>query len=362
MADVTSSALFPEERRVVEQALLAHFARYAEPSEHYGLLKYHFGLPCRELENRPTSETNGGKRLRPIASLLVCRALGAESAAAERLAVAIELIHGASLVHDDVQDEDELRWGRPTLWRIAGGSQAINLGDALIAMGYQALSELREVGVPDDRVLGVLRAFNRANLRMCEGQHLDMAYRLGREVTVTQYLEMVSGKTAAAFECALTSATLVGGRDQASVEQSARFGWCLGMLYQICDDMRAIWVEPFQLDKAAGNDIRQKKLTLPILLGLQANAKGLREMIEGDVDATSSHSLRELARRLTEQGIYAECRGYASKFRSQCKEHLDSLGLNTATKAVLLGLVEFCYEASELPSESHVELATGTTN
>lgn len=340
-------AIFAQDIGAVDEALRVYLDRASDPHSHYGMIRYHLGFANESLQPVMDNPLRRGKRLRPIACLLICRALGAPAGAAEQVMVAAELMHAASLAHDDIEDEDPVRWGRPTLWSLFGAGQAINAGDALIGMTYQLLLDLPESGVSPDTALKVIRAFSQAHLRMCEGQHLDLMYRGRFDVSVDTYLDIISRKTAAALECIALAAALVAVHDPAVTGCYQRFGRAFGMLYQICDDIRAVWVEPQGKEKIAGNDVRWRKPTLPLLIGLQMGAPRLRALFsERSPDGALAADPAEIAEELRRLGVEESCRMRAASYRDEAITHLRNSGGDPSAHGLLEMMVRICAQSA----------------
>ncbi|HHH40675.1 MAG TPA: polyprenyl synthetase family protein, partial [Chloroflexi bacterium] len=210
-----------------------------------------------------------GKRLRPVFCLLACEACGGEWERALPAAAAVELLHNFSLIHDDIEDNDRTRRGRPTLWALWGVPQALNAGDALYALAHLALLRLGGRGVPDGTVVAALGVFTRACLRLTEGQFLDISFETQEEVSPEAYLRMVEGKTAALLAAACELGALVAGAGPDRQGRLRDFGHHLGLAFQIQDDLLGIWGDPEVTGKPVGSDLIRRKKTLPILHGLQ---------------------------------------------------------------------------------------------
>jgi geranylgeranyl diphosphate synthase, type I len=243
----------------------------------YGQMEYHFGW--RDTALKAASGTPG-KLLRPtlllLASELVTGRLGGsadERARAARralpAAVAVELVHNFSLIHDDIEDGDEMRHHRATLWRVWGPAQAINTGDGMFALARLTLLDLLREDVAAATVAQLARLLDRTSLRLCEGQHLDMSFEGRRDVTVLMYLTMIERKTAALMECALEMGARLGGADDALSARLGAFGRALGLGFQLRDDLLGIWATSAVLGKAAAGDLRRRKMSLPVIHALQ---------------------------------------------------------------------------------------------
>jgi geranylgeranyl diphosphate synthase, type I len=184
-------------------------------------------------------------------------------------ALAVELVHNFSLIHDDIEDSDEERHHQPTLWKLWGVPQAINTGDGVFALARLQLSHLHERGVPAETALRVAARLDTTSIELCEGQYLDMRFEGRRDVTVAMYLDMIGRKTAALMECAAAMGGEIGApEDAALVERLGSFGRALGMGFQLRDDMLGIW-SAVALGKSAAGDLRQKKMSLPIIAALE---------------------------------------------------------------------------------------------
>jgi geranylgeranyl diphosphate synthase type I len=255
-------------------------AAHTALDELYGQVEYHFGwrdAALRLAANRP------GKLLRPTLLLLAYElAVGKsgleEETRAELLrralpaAVAVELVHNFSLVHDDIEDGDEARHGRPTMWTLWGVSQALNTGDGIFAMARLELLRLAERGVPAPLVVELAALLDQTSLALCEGQFLDMRFEGRHDLTVALYLEMIARKTAALMACpARMGARLGAPEDAALAARLGDFGRELGIAFQLRDDLLGIWAAE-ALGKTSAGDLRRKKMTLPVIAALEAAA------------------------------------------------------------------------------------------
>ncbi|MGH2531300.1 MAG: polyprenyl synthetase family protein [Thermomicrobiales bacterium] len=231
-----------------------------------GMARYHFGLADEQLRPTPPDPRAQGKRIRPRIAILCCVAAGGDANAAAPLGAAIELLHNFTLIHDDIQDRGEQRHHRPTVWSRWGEGQAINAGDAVFAAAHLALLRLRETSVPDSLILRLVEAFDQMTIEIVTGQVLDLGFEGRANVTANDYLKMIAGKTAAIIRYAAGAGAIVGGADDAHADRFGAFGRALGLGFQIRDDLLGIWGAPETTGKAATDDIRQRKQTLPILI------------------------------------------------------------------------------------------------
>ncbi|MBN1178331.1 MAG: polyprenyl synthetase family protein [Anaerolineae bacterium] len=241
----------------------------------YGYLRYH--LEWVDERFRPI-EGRAAKRLRPVFCLLACEACGGDWESALPAAAAVELLHNFSLIHDDIEDQDRTRRGRPTVWAVWGEPQAINAGDALFTLAHLALLRLAGRGAPADVVLAALDTFDRTCLALTEGQFLDIGFETRDDVTPEAYLEMVAGKTAALIGAACELGALVAGAPAARRARLSDFARELGLAFQMQDDVLGIWGDPQVTGKPVGADIRRRKKTLPIVYGL-AQSTALQRLL-----------------------------------------------------------------------------------
>ena len=196
----------------------------AAPEALYGMLRYHLGWVDTAFQ--PTAH-KAGKRLRPIFLLLACEAqvCGTQSGDWQRAlpaAAAIELLHNFTLIHDDIEDRDRTRRGRPTLWAIWGEPQAINAGDALFTLAYRSLFNLQTTGIPPETVLRAVNLYTDAILHITEGQHLDLSFEGENEVDEATYLTMIQGKTAMLLGLACELGGLLAGASESAPGSTAR--------------------------------------------------------------------------------------------------------------------------------------------
>jgi geranylgeranyl diphosphate synthase, type I len=267
-----------EEMRAVlgnDHPAVAHF---------YGMMHYHMGWVDETL--RP-GDFEVGKRIRPLLCLMACEAVGGETQRSLPAAAAVEILHNFSLVHDDIEDGDEMRRHRPTMWKLWGIPQAVNAGDGMFALSYQAMLRLQNQAVPAQVIVAVLDYFTRMCLRLTEGQYLDLSFEDRADVSVDEYLHMISGKTAALIATSLAIGARVGGATEGVDDALYRFGYNIGLAFQIQDDILGIWGDPALTGKAAGNDLLRQKKSLPVLYALHHPRVGpqLRELWSNSIGA-----------------------------------------------------------------------------
>jgi geranylgeranyl diphosphate synthase type I len=233
---------------------------------YYGMMSYHLGWVD---ERFAPTEQEAGKRLRPLLCLLACEACGGDWRKVVPAAAAIELLHNFSLIHDDIEDNSPQRRHRSTVWTLWGQPQAINVGDGVFAISRLALQRLADKGISPQRIVHAFRIMDRTCLCLTEGQYLDLAFERTEQVTVDMYLEMIGKKTGALMSCATQLGALLGTDDGQAVESYAAFGYELGLLFQIVDDVLGIWGAGEATGKGVGEDIVSRKKSLPVIYALQ---------------------------------------------------------------------------------------------
>lgn len=263
----------------------------AKPAALYGMLRYHLGWVDSSFQ--PTAD-KAGKRLRPVFLLLTCEAQGGDWRQALPAAAAIELLHNFTLIHDDIEDRDRTRRGRPTLWAIWGEPQAINAGDALFALAYRSLFNLQKTHVPPETVLRAVNLYTDAILHITEGQHLDLSFEAESEVDEATYLTMIEGKTATLLGLACELGGILAGAPAARLAALREFGVELGLAFQMQDDWLGLWGNPAQTGKPVGSDLRNRKKTLPILYGMAHSAE-FQALVAGDAPLSDAHVTAGLA-------------------------------------------------------------------
>jgi geranylgeranyl diphosphate synthase type I len=237
-----------------------------ELGPHYSMMHYHLGWVD---ETFAPVTGSGGKRLRPLLCLLVTEAVGSPMERAMPAAVALELLHNFSLVHDDIEDHSATRRGRPTVWKVWGVPQATNVGDGLFALTRVALGRLADLDVPPARVLQVILTFDAACVALTEGQFMDMSFESRANVTLTEYLQMIQDKTATLIRIACRLGALIAGAPPEIVAHYTRFGESLGLAFQIQDDWLGVWGEESVTGKPVGDDIRERKKNYPVVWALE---------------------------------------------------------------------------------------------
>ena len=278
MADLLAGRTLADimaERRTLVEAALTQWLPGAEvaPATIHEAMRY--------------SVLAGGKRLRPMLALFGCEAVGGRLDDAMPAAVALELIHTYSLVHDDLpaMDDDDYRRGRPTCHKVYGEAVAILAGDALLTHAFQVLADPAAGGVPAPRRLQIVAEIASAagSVGMVGGQTMEIQAE-GQTPDPETLLALHAMKTGALLRASLRVGALAGGADEAALAALTRYGERLGLAFQIVDDILDIEGNSAEMGKTAGSDLRKKKATYPAVFGLETArrdaARLLREATE----------------------------------------------------------------------------------
>ncbi len=252
----------------VQDALRAELApdRVGAGSFVYDILRYYMGWAD---ETGAPALASAGKAVRPTLCLFGCEAVGGEVAQAIPAAVALELIHNFSLIHDDIQDGDETRRGRKTVWAVWGLPKALVAGNVLRVVADSALHNLPKSERAPLRWYRAVSLLTEAYLEMIDGQYLDISFEGRHDIGMDDYRRMISRKTGALLRCSLNMGATVGTDDASTVAAFRECGRALGYVFQIRDDALGVWGEESRTGKPVGSDIRRKKNSYPVVYAME---------------------------------------------------------------------------------------------
>lgn len=253
----------------------------------------------------------GGKRLRPLLTIAAARMFGAADDGFIKLAAAVELIHGATLLHDDVVDASALRRGASTANVIWGNKESVLVGDFLFSQAFELM-----VSAGDLKVLNIL---SRAAGVIAEGEVLQLATQKNLDATFEMYLAVVESKTAALFAAAAQAGAVIAGGDQRGEEALRSYGRNLGIAYQLVDDALDYSGGENAMGKSLGDDFREGKMTLPVVYAFDRAAPAERDfwrrtIAEGRQDADDfDHARRLIVSTRALEDTFACARRYAAR-------------------------------------------------
>ena len=275
----------------------------------------------------------GGKRVRPRLLLLFADALGHEGPAQHELAATVEFIHTATLLHDDVVDESSLRRGRPTANALFGNAASVLVGDFLYSRAFQMM-----VSVNQMRVLDVVAD---ATNVIAEGEVLQLMNMHDPDLAVEDYLQVIRFKTAKLFEASARLGAILGKADAATEEACADFGRRLGTAFQLVDDLLDYEGRSEELGKNVGDDVREGKATLPILLAMARCSPEEREMLREAIRTGEVERLNQIIDVVRRTGAIEATRDAAEDEIARARANLDVLPAGRARDALL----ELCSRA-----------------
>ncbi|MFQ5342339.1 MAG: polyprenyl synthetase family protein, partial [Anaerolineae bacterium] len=314
-----------------------HLARF------YGMMAYHLGW--RDAELRPANQ-RAGKWIRPAICLLACEAAGGDWTRAVPAAAALELTHNFTLIHDDIQDGDIERRGRPTVWTLWGVPQAINAGDGLFVLARTALHGLHRHNFDPATIERVYRIYDEACRRLVQGQYLDIDFEQRLDVSVDEYLAMISGKTAALLAASLEIGARLATDDATVVDAYRQLGEELGLAFQIVDDILGAWGDEALTGKSAGNDLRRKKKTLPVVYALEREAAADEQPFRTlyQQDTLSDADVETTLRLLEEAGARRYAEDLAQQHWQRAVDTLAEIGIDNPAQRRLRDLARFLVE------------------
>lgn len=217
----------------------------------------------------------GGKRIRPIILLLSCESLGGSYEDAINAALAVEIFHNFTLVHDDIMDNADLRRGLQTIHKRWDINTAILSGDAMFAIAYKFLSSTRS-----PRIEEIFNSFTQSAIEVCEGQALDLELEASFEVSIDDYIKMISKKTASLIRNSARIGALIANGNDEQITALENYGFNLGLAFQLMDDLLDIIANSDEFGKSIGGDIINGKRTFLLLTALEKVKGKDREIIE----------------------------------------------------------------------------------
>ncbi|MBN2046712.1 MAG: polyprenyl synthetase family protein [Anaerolineaceae bacterium] len=270
-----------------------------------------------------------GKRIRPFMVLLSTEAFGADWKSALPAAASVSYLHNFSLIHDDIEDNSSTRRNRPTLWSKWGIPQSINSGDLMFSMSYACMMALRETTSSAEVALDGLNVLQSTIEQLVRGQYLDMSFESREDITLEAYWQMINGKTAALLSCCMELGALIANAPSDRRQSAAQFGRSLGLAFQVVDDWLGVWGDPKVTGKSVGSDLTSRKKTIPILFGLEHNAKFAARWQQ----PINEQDVPELAQLLIDSGAQAFTEHEADRLTREALDSLD-LAFSTSNPAV----------------------------
>ncbi len=232
----------------------------------------------------------GGKRLRPLLTLMAADLFGKEADAVLNPAMAIEIFHNFSLLHDDLMDKADMRRGNPTVHKKWNANSAILSGDAMVIEAYQYIAKVPAQFLPE-----VLELFSAAAMQICKGQQYDMDFEMRMDVSEAEYIEMIRLKTAVLIGCALKIGAVIAGAAPHDADYLYEYGINIGLAFQLKDDLLDVYGDPKTFGKKIGGDILCNKKTFLLIKALKHSDKTQRNALKHWLSVTDFDSETKIA-------------------------------------------------------------------
>ena len=287
---------------------------------------------------------NGGKRLRPYMVIRSCQILKGRASNAMPAASAVEMVHNFSLVHDDIMDNDEMRHGVPTVHKKFGMPLAILAGDVLFSKAFQVITDSK---LSSNATTQLVSRLSKACVDICEGQLLDVKMAEEKKIpSQAEYITMIGKKTAALFDVSCAMGAICATNKPKDIANLSDFGKNLGIAFQITDDLIGVMGDPKITKKPVGNDLREGKKSLPILMAIKS-AKGKDKKIILKAFGNSKIPKKDLSKAvdvIRNLGIEENVRKQALKYAEKAEKSLEHY--SGSAKTELITLLDFVVKRS----------------
>lgn len=277
--------------------------------------------------------SGGGKRIRPALTLLACNLFSENYKNAIFPALAIELFHNFSLIHDDLMDNSPLRRNEATLHIKWNPNTAILAGDALNILAYKLINQVERKILPE-----ILEIFNDTAIKVCEGQMMDMDFESRNDVTVDEYLKMISLKTSVLLASALKIGAITGAADKENADTIYKFGYNLGLAFQLQDDLLDTFGDEKIFGKKIGNDIITNKKTYLFIKTLELASEKQKENLKylySSKTINNDQKIRKVMEIFHDLKIRSHTEKIIHDYHQDSLEYLDKLDINKERKNVL---------------------------
>ncbi len=285
--------------------------------------------PCRYLLQL------GGKRIRPVLCLMGNELFGEINEDAWHAATGIELFHNFTLIHDDIMDKAPLRRGNPTIHEKYGLTAGILCGDVMSIYSYDRLANIT-TSLPQ-----ILHLFNRTAIEVCEGQQLDMDYEQRDDVSIGEYLQMITFKTSVLLACSLNMGALIGGATEGNAAKLHEFGKNLGIAFQLQDDYLDAFGATDKLGKQNGGDIKANKKTYLLLKALETANEAQAAKISDWLKHDGADKVPAMLQLYRDTGADKACREAVEHYSQKAFQGLEEVAVLSKRKLPLLELANY---------------------
>ena len=286
--------------------------------------------------------TIGGKRIRPVMCLMGNELFGDITEDAYNAAIAIELFHNFTLVHDDIMDAAPLRRGMETVHTKYGSSVALLCGDVMIIKAYDYINKINI-----EHIRAVMELFNKTATEVCEGQQLDMDFEKQETVSFDEYLHMISLKTSVLLAASLKLGAIIGGAGEANCNNIYNFGLNLGLAFQIQDDYLDAFGDPAKFGKDVGGDIRQNKKTFLLLHALEVATPQQLTTIKELLQTDSADKVERMLEIFKACNVAAWANQLKEQYLAKAYKYLDDIAVTATRKVELAKLAEYLIQREQ---------------
>ncbi len=297
----------------------------AHPSNLYDPLRYFLKL--------------GGKRMRPMLTLMGAELFGTPAEKAIHAALSVEIFHNFTLIHDDIMDEAPLRRKQPTLHSKWNTNVAILAGDVLFVKAYQEICKQDASVLPD-----LMQIFNKTAAEVCEGQQMDMDFETRSDVSIPDYIEMIRLKTSVLLGCALEMGSIVAEASSVNRKLVYTFGEHIGIAFQIQDDILDLYADPEKFGKQVGGDVLSNKKTLLLLKAFELASESQQDRLNSLLNESNPEKkVAEVRNLFDELGVRKAARDLMDEYYKVAQKALDQIDVAEEKKAGLKSLAEFLF-------------------
>jgi geranylgeranyl diphosphate synthase type II len=278
----------------------------------------------------------GGKRIRPVLCLMGNELFAPIEEDAWQLAIAIELFHNFTLIHDDIMDKAPLRRGMQTVHEKYGSATAILAGDVMMVVGYEYVSRINS-----PHLRRILQLYNQTAIHVCEGQQLDMDFETREQVSMDEYLHMIGLKTSVLLAASLQIGAILGGAGLGNQDKIYQFGKNLGIAFQIQDDYLDCYGDAVKFGKRVGGDIAAGKKTFLLIKTLEMATDAQRKRIRDLEKAGPEDKLAGMLQLFHDCGVDTWVRELKEKYRQAAHQSLEDIAVLNSRKAPLRQLADY---------------------
>lgn len=284
----------------------------------------------------------GGKRVRPVLCLMGHELFDAITEETWQLAMAVELFHNFTLIHDDIMDQAPLRRGLPTVHATYGQNTAILAGDVMLIKAYEYLNK-----IGSGQLSNILHLFNQTAREVCEGQQLDMDFEKLEQVTIDEYLRMIELKTSVLLAASLQMGAMLGGATQRNQERIYEFGRKLGLAFQVQDDYLDAFGDPTKFGKQVGGDILSNKKTFLLIHALEAANDQQRNDLLELLGSNPTDKVERVLDLFKQTGVDGWAIELKKRFLHESMQALDDIAVLSSRKQPLIELSQYLIQREQ---------------